>query len=209
MTTGHAPGNRFGSARATLETTSGSVAYYRLDSLIDIGVVADRSSLQRLPMTIKILLENLLRNAGNGLQPSFERDVPCRFELREPIRWKCFARLVLDRRDNVAHALADERRHAFRHRHRPTGFGDEARHDVVGEFFGIHKHAVAVEDDEGGAGHEVTSDNSKSKSSCGVNWKYHFSLPVSGSSVTTQSEYRLSPGRRSAVQSGPGLPTPQ
>src|SRR5260221_2743129 len=67
MTTGHAPGNRFGSARATLETDSGSVAYYRLDSLIDGGVVADRASLQRLPMTIKILLENLLRNAGNGV----------------------------------------------------------------------------------------------------------------------------------------------
>src|SRR6266851_7918332 len=39
MTTGFAPGNRFGSARATLETTSGSVAYFRLDSLVDAGVV--------------------------------------------------------------------------------------------------------------------------------------------------------------------------
>src|ERR1700704_2814634 len=67
MTTGHALGNRFGSARATLETPQGSVAYYRLDGLVDGGVVADRASFERLPMTIKILLENLLRNAGNGV----------------------------------------------------------------------------------------------------------------------------------------------
>src|SRR5438874_9241688 len=67
MTTGHAPGNRFGTARATLETADGSVSYYRLESLIDGGLVADRGGLQRLPMTIKILLENLLRNAGNGV----------------------------------------------------------------------------------------------------------------------------------------------
>src|SRR4030081_521320 len=68
MTTGHAPGNRFGSARATLETSGGSsVTYYRLDSLIDAGLVADHAALARLPMTIKVLLENLLRNAGNGV----------------------------------------------------------------------------------------------------------------------------------------------
>src|SRR5260370_9436620 len=67
MTTGHAPGNRFGSARAPLETAQGSVTYFRMDSLVDAGVVADRDSLERLPMTIKILLENLLRNAGNGV----------------------------------------------------------------------------------------------------------------------------------------------
>src|SRR5438105_1906925 len=68
MTSGHAPGNRFSSARSTLETTGGSrVTYYRLDSLINERVVTDRASLERLPMTIKILLENLLRNAGNGV----------------------------------------------------------------------------------------------------------------------------------------------
>src|SRR3977135_2124106 len=67
MTTGHALGNRFGSARATLETPQGSVVDYRLDGLVDGGVVADRASFERLPMTIKILLENLLRNAGNGV----------------------------------------------------------------------------------------------------------------------------------------------
>jgi aconitate hydratase len=79
MTTGHAPGNRFGSARATLETGSGSVAYYRLNSLIDGGVVADRASLQRLPMTIKILLENLLRNAGNGVVRDAEVEAMARW----------------------------------------------------------------------------------------------------------------------------------
>src|SRR5438874_1277456 len=67
MTTGHAPGNRFGTARATLETADGSVSYYRLESLIDGGLVADRGGLQRLPMTIKVLLEDLLRHAGNGV----------------------------------------------------------------------------------------------------------------------------------------------
>ena len=54
-----------------------------------------------------------------------------------------------------------------------------------------------------------TCTESKSKSSCGVNWKYHFSLPVSASSATTQSLYRLSPARTSPFQSGPGLPMPQ
>src|SRR5439155_3721335 len=80
MTTGHAFGNRFGSARATLETAQGGVTYYRLDSLVDGGVVADRASLERLPMTIKILLENLLRNAGNGVV----RDA----EVESMARWK-------------------------------------------------------------------------------------------------------------------------
>src|SRR6266700_1153257 len=79
MTTGHAPGNRFGSARATLETSAGGVAFYRLDSLIDGGVVADRGGLQRLPMTIKILLENLLRNAGNGVVRDAEIEAMARW----------------------------------------------------------------------------------------------------------------------------------
>src|SRR5713226_816911 len=67
MTSGHAPDNRFSSAQATLATLGGNVTYYRLDSLVDTGVVADRARLERLPMTIKILLEDLLRNAGNGV----------------------------------------------------------------------------------------------------------------------------------------------
>src|SRR5260370_13530156 len=80
MTTGHAPGNRFGSARAPLETAQGSVTYFRMDSLVESGVVADRASLERLPMTIKIVLETLLRNAGNGVV----RDA----EVEAMARWK-------------------------------------------------------------------------------------------------------------------------
>src|SRR6266702_4526057 len=50
-------------ARATLETTQGTITYYRLDSLARHGVQA----LDRLPFTIKILLENVLRHAGSEL----------------------------------------------------------------------------------------------------------------------------------------------
>src|SRR5438105_8577321 len=68
MTSGHAPGNRFSSARSTLETTGGSrVTYYRLGSLVDGGVATDRAKFDRLPKTIKVLLEDLLRHAGNGV----------------------------------------------------------------------------------------------------------------------------------------------
>ncbi len=50
-------------ARTTLETTQGTITYYRLDSLARHGVQA----LDRLPFTIKILLENVLRHAGSEL----------------------------------------------------------------------------------------------------------------------------------------------
>src|SRR6266851_4634711 len=50
-------------ARTTLETTRGTITYYRLDSLARRGVQA----LDRLPFTIKILLENVLRHAGSEL----------------------------------------------------------------------------------------------------------------------------------------------
>jgi len=50
-------------ARATLETTQGTITYYQLDSLARRGVQA----LERLPFTIKILLENVLRHAGSEL----------------------------------------------------------------------------------------------------------------------------------------------
>ena len=43
-------------ARARLETSNGPVELYRLDALGDVG---------RLPHTVKILLENLLRRAGS------------------------------------------------------------------------------------------------------------------------------------------------
>jgi aconitate hydratase len=48
-------------ARATLATSSGStVAYFRLGALADAGL----AELDRLPFTVKILLENLLRQMG-------------------------------------------------------------------------------------------------------------------------------------------------
>ncbi|RIK46644.1 MAG: aconitate hydratase [Chloroflexi bacterium] len=45
-------------ARATLEYAGGTVSYYRLDALSGYGDIA------RLPLTVKILLENVLRNCG-------------------------------------------------------------------------------------------------------------------------------------------------
>src|SRR6202030_3868460 len=50
---------------------------------------------------------------------------------------------------------------------------------------------------------------SQSCTSCGTNWKYHFSLPVSTSKAMALSEYRLSPRRESPFQSGEGFPVPQ
>jgi len=47
----------FSGARASLETAGGTVSYYRLAGLAN----------DRLPITIKVLLESLLRNAGNGV----------------------------------------------------------------------------------------------------------------------------------------------
>src|SRR5919202_267722 len=49
----------FGSARASLQAAGGTFTYYNLRSLGE--------RVERLPMTVKILLENLLRNAGNGV----------------------------------------------------------------------------------------------------------------------------------------------
>ncbi|MFQ5429170.1 MAG: aconitate hydratase AcnA [Phycisphaerae bacterium] len=50
-------------AKAALETRSGPVAIYRLQKLIDDGM----DHVERLPFCIKVLLENLLRHAGNGI----------------------------------------------------------------------------------------------------------------------------------------------
>src|SRR5260221_39140 len=47
-------------ARARLESARGAVSYYQLRALTKRGV----QSLDRLPFTVKILLENALRNAG-------------------------------------------------------------------------------------------------------------------------------------------------
>ncbi|TME39776.1 MAG: aconitate hydratase AcnA [Chloroflexi bacterium] len=70
MTSGQAPGSAFSSARASLETASGAVTYYRLASLADHGY----GELDRLPMTVKVLLEDLLRHAGNGVVRDSEID---------------------------------------------------------------------------------------------------------------------------------------
>ena len=54
-----------------------------------------------------------------------------------------------------------------------------------------------------------TSLASQSCVSCGVNWKCQRNAPVSGFSATSESSYRLAPGRLSPSQSGLGLPVPQ
>ena len=52
-------------ARASLSTAGGEVAYYRLEALSDLGDV------DRLPYTVKILLENALRNVDHeAFEPS-------------------------------------------------------------------------------------------------------------------------------------------
>jgi len=51
----------FHGARGRLETAEGAVDIYRLEHLVEQGVIDD---LSRLPHTVKILLENLLRRAG-------------------------------------------------------------------------------------------------------------------------------------------------
>ncbi len=50
-------------ARTALESASGTIIYYRLEALSKWGV----RGLDRLPYTIKIILENLLRQAGGEL----------------------------------------------------------------------------------------------------------------------------------------------
>src|SRR5690606_6720796 len=49
-------------ARAQLTTGSGTTyLYYRLERLVELGLV---DNLERLPFTVRILLENVLRNIG-------------------------------------------------------------------------------------------------------------------------------------------------
>ncbi len=55
------PADPFG-ARDTLQTAGGAVAYYRLDRLAE----QTGTDLARLPVSIRILLENVLREAGEG-----------------------------------------------------------------------------------------------------------------------------------------------
>ncbi len=52
-------------ARDTLEYAGGSATIYRLDALSELG------DIERMPMTVKIILENVLRNCGNdGFEPA-------------------------------------------------------------------------------------------------------------------------------------------
>ncbi len=51
------------SARSTLEGAYGKITYYKLAALAEKGI----ENLDRLPFTIRIVLENLLRNVGNEL----------------------------------------------------------------------------------------------------------------------------------------------
>src|SRR5258708_5024712 len=84
MTSGHAPGDLSGSARASLQVADGtSFTYYRLASLADAGV--DRATLERLPMTIKVLLEELLRHAGNGVVSEAEIEAMARWNPASPL----------------------------------------------------------------------------------------------------------------------------
>ncbi len=55
--------SEFADARSTLETSGGTVTYYRLPLIAERGL----GDLDRMPVTIKVLLENLLRTAGNGV----------------------------------------------------------------------------------------------------------------------------------------------
>jgi aconitate hydratase len=61
MTTPHAK-DPFG-ARATLQTRLGTVQVWRLAKLVEQGL----ADLDRLPFSIRVLLENLLRHAGGGI----------------------------------------------------------------------------------------------------------------------------------------------
>jgi aconitate hydratase len=58
MTTTNGTSNPFG-ARRTLSTSSGELAYFSLEALAEKGL----ADLKRIPVTVKILLENLLRTA--------------------------------------------------------------------------------------------------------------------------------------------------
>ena len=50
-------------ALTTLETAAGTVDYYRLSALEEAGIV----NLSRLPFSIRIVLENMLRHTADGV----------------------------------------------------------------------------------------------------------------------------------------------
>jgi aconitate hydratase A / 2-methylisocitrate dehydratase len=63
MTSSSRTDSAFGGARASLDSAAGPVTYFRLRTLLEQGFDA----VERVPMTLKILLENLLRHVGNGV----------------------------------------------------------------------------------------------------------------------------------------------
>ncbi|HEY0580988.1 MAG TPA: aconitate hydratase AcnA [Chloroflexota bacterium] len=81
MTSGHTSSG-FGNTRATLDTASGAATYYPLASLIERGF--DRARLDRLPVTVKVLLENLLRHADNGVVRDAEIEALARWSPATP-----------------------------------------------------------------------------------------------------------------------------
>jgi aconitate hydratase len=76
MTIEQSVSTSFSDARASLQTSSGSVTYYRLASLAEHGY----GDVDRLPMTVKVFLENLLRHAGNGVVREREIDQLARWQ---------------------------------------------------------------------------------------------------------------------------------
>jgi len=67
--------NRF-NARATLDLPEGKVAYFRLHAVQEAGLV----ELDRLPFSIRILLENVLRHLGNGVVTEDHVDAVARWK---------------------------------------------------------------------------------------------------------------------------------
>ena len=59
-------------ARSTLTTKAGKVTLYCLDALEKAGL----TQLDRLPFSIRVLLESVLRQV-NGHDPAERRDRPC------------------------------------------------------------------------------------------------------------------------------------
>ena len=79
MTLSSTPESSFAGARASLQTAGGAVTLYRITSLAESLKGQGFSPLERLPMTIKVLLENLLRHAGNGVVRDHEIEALARW----------------------------------------------------------------------------------------------------------------------------------
>ena len=71
-------------ARAALETAAGVVAYYRLDALEQAGLC----TLSRLPYSIRILLESVLRNSGRGIVTEDDVKALCGWSAQAKPDWE-------------------------------------------------------------------------------------------------------------------------